>query len=283
MEPVDAITIASRNCFQYYGMGDDLGGVAPGKLADILVFDDLERVRPDKVFVGGRLVVAHGSPVFKATRRPLPGWLTNTVRVGRRLAAKDFEVRARGTAASATVIRMETEIITRKDSDELSVRDGNVLASRDKDVWKVAAMDRTYGTGKRCVGFLKNLGADIGAFGSTQSFHENDLIVIGSDEGEMALVANELLRTRGGLAVSKGGRILAGVEMPVAGLASMGRAEDVAAKIKEFDERIVEAGCGFAQPHLIPLFLPFLALPEVRILYSGLVDVKGRKYLDVIT
>ncbi len=283
MELIDAITIASRNCFQYYGMGDDLGGIAPGKLADILVFDDLAKARPDKVFVGGRLVVAHGSPVFSGPRPALPGWVTNTVRVGRRLAPGDFVVRGKGEAANATVIRMDTEIITRRDSEQLRVVDGNVIASRDKDVWKVAAIDRTYGSGKRCVGFLKNLGADIGAFASTQSFHENDLIVIGSDEREMALVANELLRTRGGMAASRGGKILARVAMPFAGLASRDSAEDVASGIREFDDRIVEAGCRFGQPHLIPLFLPFLALPEVRILYSGIVDVKNRKYLDVIT
>lgn len=282
MEPIDAITIASRNSFQYYGMGDDLGGIAPGKLADILVFDDLEKMRPDKVFVGGRLVVAHSSPVFRATRPAPPGWITNTVRVGRKLSERDFGVRGSGSLANATVIRLDTEIITKKDSEELKVRDGNVLASMEKDVWKVAAMDRTYGTGKRCVGFLKNLGAGIGAFGSTQSFHENDLIVIGSDEREMALVANELSRTRGGMAVSKGGKILAQVEMPFAGLASRAPAEDVAKGIKEFDETIVDAGCRFGQPHLIPLFLPFLALPEIRILYSGVVDVKSRKYLRVI-
>ncbi|HJU13886.1 MAG TPA: adenine deaminase C-terminal domain-containing protein [Candidatus Nitrosotalea sp.] len=282
MDPVDAVTVASRNCFEYYGMGDDLGGVAPGKLADILVFEDLEK-RPDKVFVGGRLLVAHGNLVFQGSRAAFPKWITNTVRTGGKFSEKDFGVRGKGETARATVIRLDTEIITRKDSEELSVRDGNVQASRDKDVWKVAAMDRTYGTRRRCVGFLRNLGADIGAFGSTQSFHENDMIVIGSSEKEMSLVANELARIRGGMAVSKDGKIVARLKMPFAGLASKDSVEDAAAAFQGLDQSIVDAGCKFPQPHLIPLFLPFLALPEVRILYSGVVDVKARTYLKVVT
>ncbi|MDE1828857.1 MAG: adenosine deaminase, partial [Thaumarchaeota archaeon] len=188
-----------------------------------------------------------------------------------------------GSSAQTTIIRLDTEIITKKDQDELYVKDGNVVSSQDKDVWKVAAIDRTYGTGKQCVGFLKNFGAGIGAFGSTQSFHENDLIVIGSNEKEMALVANDLVKTQGGMAVSKDGKIISKFEMPVAGLVSKLSLGDAVTKYNEIDEKIVETGCKFRQPHLIPLFLPFLALPEVRILYSGVVDVKNRTFLKILS
>ena len=75
-------------------------------------------------------------------------------------------------------------------------------------MWKVAAIDRTYGTGRYTVGFLKNFGADIGAFGCTQSFHENDMIIIGSNEEDMALVANRLAWMQGGMLVAKDGKIL---------------------------------------------------------------------------
>lgn len=281
MDQVDAVTVASRNCFEYYGMGDDLGGIAPGKLADLLVFEDLGK-RPDKVFVGGRLLVAHGSLVFGGSRSAFPKWMASTVRTGEKFSENDFVVKGRGESVTATVIKLDTEIITRKDSEELAVRDGNVQASRDKDVWKVAAIDRTYGTRRRCVGFLRNLGAEIGAFGSTQSFHENDMVVIGSSEKEMALVANELARVGGGMAVSKGGSILASLEMLFAGLASKAPVEDAAKAFEKVDQSIVDAGCKFLQPHLVPLFLPFLALPAVRILYSGVVDVKNRTYLKVV-
>ena len=282
MDVIDAITIASRNCFEYYNMGNDLGGIAPGKLADILVFDGLDKIKPDRVFVGGRLLVAHGDLVFKAPRSTVPRWMTRTVKIGRKFTEKDFLVKSKGRSALATVIRMDTEIITKKDQEELGVRDGNVTTSQEKDVWKVAAIDRTYGTGRKCVAFLKNFGSAIGAFGSTQSFHENDLIVVGANEKDMALVANDLARTQGGMAVAADGKIISRLEMPIAGIVSKMPLGEAAARFNEIDERIVDKGCRFRQPHLIPLFLPFLALPEVRILYSGVVDVKNRSYLRIL-
>ncbi len=282
MEPIDAITIASKNCFEYYKMSKDLGGIAPGKLADIVVFDSLDKIKPDKVFVGGKLVVAHGQLVFKQVKPVIPKWITKTVKARKKFTEQDFIVPSKNTSVQAVTIRLDTEIITKKDQDELQVKDGNVSTSTEKDIWKVAAIDRTYGSAKRCIGFLKNFGSTIGAFGSTQSFHENDMIVIGSNEKDMALVANNLTEFQGGMVVVKNGEILCKFEMPVAGLISKLEIDEAVKNYGAIDSKIVETGCKFKQPHLIPLFLPFLALPEIRILFSGIVDVKNRTFLDIL-
>jgi adenine deaminase len=282
MDPIDAITIASRNSFEYYGMGKDLGAIAPGKLADILVFDDLEKIKPNKVFVGGKLVVAHNSLVVNTPKTVIPPWMKKTVKTGVKFEEKDFVVRSKGNTAQALVIRLDTEIITKVDQEELQVKDGNVMASHDKDVWKVAAIDRTYGTGKKTVAFLRNFGADIGAFGCTQSFHENDMIVIGSNEKDMAFVANSLTKMQGGMLVSKNHNVLSKFSLPLAGLISSLSFERTLDEYSSIDSKLVETGCKFKNPHLIPLFLPFLALPEIRILYTGVVDVKNRRYLKIL-
>jgi len=208
--------------------------------------------------------------------------MTETVKVRRKFTEKNFVVKSKGNSAQALVIRLDTEIITRKDHEELCVKDGNVITSQEKDVWKVAAIDRTYGTGQQCIGFLKNFGGEIGAFGCTQSFHENDMIVIGSNEKDMAFVANDLVKTQGGMVAANDEKIICKFEMPIAGLFSKLPLEEAVTKYNEVDEKLVEAGCRFKQPHLIPLFLPFLALPEIRILYSGIVDVKNRTYLKIL-
>jgi adenine deaminase len=282
MDVIDTITIASKNCFEYYRMSKDFGGIAPGKVADILVFDDLTRIKPGKVFVGGKLVVAHGELVVRHSKPTIPTWITRTVKIRKKYNEKDFVVQSKGNSVQTLVIRLDTEIITKKDQDELQVREGNVTASTEKDIWKVAAIDRTCGTGKHCVGFLKNFGPHIGAFGSTQSFHENDMIVIGSNEKDMAFVANKLTESQGGMIAVKDGNILCKFEMPVAGLISKLPAEEAAKEYADIDSKIVEAGCKFKQPHLIPICMPFLALPEVRILCNGVVDVKNRTYLKIL-
>jgi len=174
---------------------------------------------------------------------------------------------------------MQTEIITKKEETELKTKDGNVLASEDKDVWKVAAFDRTYGSKKHAIGFLKNFGSQIGAFASTWSFHENDLIVIGSNDKDMTIAANNLVKSQGGMTVVKNGNTLSSLPLQMAGIISTDSFEKVHQNFADLNSTIIESGCKFKKPHLIPLFLPFLALPAIRILYSGIVDVKNRSFI----
>ena len=279
LKPVDAVTMASKNCFDYYHMGKDLGGIAPGKLADILVFDDLKLVKPSKVFVGGKLVVSNGNIVSTIKTKSIPSWIKNTVKISK-LSPNDFVIKSKKKTTRVNTIFMQTEIITKLGESELVVNNENVLSSYDRDVWKVAAFDRVNGTKRRSIGFLENFGADIGAFASTWSFHENDLIVIGSNENDMALASNILIKNQGGIVVVKSGKILASLPLQYAGILSTGSFETVSSNFKKINDVIVDSGCKFFRPHLILLFLPFLALPSIRILSSGIVDVKTRSYVN---
>ena len=119
------------------------------------------------------------------------------------------------TEVLANTIFMQTEIITKIGSAELTSKDGHVSASLDSDIWKVAAFDRTHGTNRHSIGFLENFGADIGAFASTWSFHENDMIVIGSNDSDMAIASNHLIKNQGGLVVVKSGKIIASLPLQI--------------------------------------------------------------------
>ena len=156
------------------------------------------------------------------------------------------------------------------------------IRDSDKDVWKVAAFDRTFGSTKHTVGFLQNFGPSIGAFASTWSFHENNMIVIGSNEKDMAIAANSLLRTQGGMVVVYKGKILSSMPLQMAGIMSTDSFEKTSKNFSDINNMLLDSGCKFKKPHLIPLFLPFLALPEIRILYQGIIDVKSRSFLKTI-
>ena len=282
LNQIDAISMASKNCFDYYNMGKDLGGIAPGKLADILIFDDLTKMKPRKIFVGGNLVVSNGTIVSKIKTHKVPKWMTKTVKT-RKFLDGDFAVKALDDIATVNVINLKTEIITEKIKQDLPVMDGNVVPSIDKDVWKVAAFDRTFGTSKHTIGFLKNFEAKIGAFASTWNFHENNMLVIGSNEKDMAKAANNLAKTQGGIVVVSEGKILASMPLQMAGIISTNSFETVSENFENLNTVLADAGCRFKKPHLIPLFLPFLALPDIRILSTGLNDVKNRSFLSVVT
>ena len=281
LDPISAITMASKNCFDYYNMGMDLGGIAPGKLADILVFDHLTTIKPTKVFVGGKLVVSDGKIICKIKSKIIPKWIKQTVKL-KKFSENIFNVKSKSSSVSANLINMQTEIITKKDESELFTKDGNVLASQDKDIWKVAAFDRTFGSKNHAIGFLKNFGAQVGAFASTWSFHENDMIVIGSNEKDMAFAANNLIKTQGGMIVVNDRKILASLPLQMAGIISTDSFEKVSQNFVDLNSTLVESGCKFKKPHLIPLFLPFLALPSIRILFKGIVDVKNRSLIPAI-
>jgi len=281
LKPIDAITMASKNSFDYYNMGKDLGGIAPGKLADILIFNDLKSFKPNQVLVGGKLVVSDGKIVTPIKKKPIPEWIKKTVKL-KKFTENDFLVKSKKKDILANTIFMETEIITKIGSANLKSIDGHVSASLDSDVWKVAAFDRTHGTSRHTIGFLENFGADIGAFASTWSFHENDMIVIGSNDSDMAIASNHIIKNQGGLVVVKSGKILASLPLQFAGIVSTESFEKVMSNFEKINNSIVDSGCKFSRPHLIPLFLPFLALPSVRILSGGIVDVKKRSYISPI-
>ena len=281
MNPIDAISMASKNCFDYYKMGNEIGGIGPGKIADMLILDDYKKIKINKVILGGKIVVSNGKILERISSPKVPNWITKTVKLPK-LTSKYFEISSKNNTESVNLISMKTEIVTKKSNIDLNVKNTNIVASYDKDVWKVAALDRTFGSKTKTVGFLENFGADIGAFASTWSFHENDMIVIGSDEKNMADAANKLTKSQGGIIVVKNGKTLASLPFQMGGIISTDPIDKVTKNFTKINDVLLDAGCKFKKPHLMPLFLPFLALPDIRILYSGIVDVKSRQYLPTI-
>ena len=281
MNPIDAISIASKNCFDYYKMGNEFGGIGPGKIADILILDDYKKIKINKVILGGKIVVSNGKILEKIHTPKVPIWMQKTVKLPK-LTSKNFYITSKNNTETVNVISMKTEIVTKKTTSDLNVKDLNIVSSYDKDIWKVAAMDRTFGSKITTIGFLENFGANIGAFASTWSFHENDMIVIGSNERDMADATNKLVKSQGGIIVVKDGKTLAFLPFQMGGIISTDPIDKVTKNFTKINDVLLDAGCKFKKPHLIPLFLPFLALPDIRILYNGIVDVKTRQFIPTI-
>ena len=152
---------------------------------------------------------------------------------------------------------MQNEIITKLGTSELNSKDGHVSASFDSDIWKIAAFDRIHGTNQHSIGFLENFGADIGAFASTWSFHENDLIVLGSNDSDMAIASNHLIKNQGGLVVVNSGKIIASLPLQFGGIVSTDSFETVSSNFEKINNSIVDLGCKFRKPHLIPFHCLF--------------------------
>ena len=177
LKPVDAICIASKNNFDYYNMGKDLGGIAPGKLADILIFDDLKSFKPQTSLCWWQTCNGSNGKFITVSIKKKPNispWIKKTVNL-KKFSPKDFIIKSKKPEVEANTIFMQTEIITKIGFKTCNLEMAKSWHLMDLDVWKVAAFDRTHGSKKRSIGFLENFGADIGAFASTWSFHENDI------------------------------------------------------------------------------------------------------------
>lgn len=282
MNPVTAYTIASRNAFDYYSMSRDIGGIAPGKLADIIVLDELQSVRVCDVYVGGIRVVKNGRLVSRIKRPSLPAWISKTVRVGRAFNENDFAVSA-STQSVVNTITMKTPIITGMGSVTLEPENGTLYADSNAGILKAANFERANSTHKGTVAFIEGLGRLEGALATTWSFHEDELVVIGSNERDMAAAANIAASKGGGMAFVQNSKCVADIRLDFAGiLSSSMRFDKVAKSLRGLDSRVHDAGCKFTNAHLVPLFLPFLALPSVRLLHNGLVEIKSGKQIPII-
>lgn len=289
IHPAKAAQIASLNTATYYGLDEDLGGIAPGKIADIVVFRNLEDFAVAKVFVNGVLAVDDGRVVVGVKPFRYPPWAKNTIKVRkRRLVATDFQVKVpkgrmldNNNKVRVIVANLHTAIITKQDVAELAVINNNVRASKEDDVWKVAVIDRHHRSGNIGLGFMKGFRTDIDAFGCTINVDENQLVVIGVDEEQMAIAANTIIDMKGGAAAVKEGKIVTKYQMDVAGIMSSKSYEEASKEYKEMNATLKKYGCPFDKPLQVLLFVTFVALPEIRFTDKGMVSVKKREYASI--
>ena len=271
IDPVQAIAMASRNVFSYYDMDDTLGGIAVGRLADMLILNDIETFDIYKTIVNGQ----------ESTKRnhdtKIPRWLRDTVTI-QDISENDLAIYAKGDEIQVNTILLQTEIITKLGRATLPVQNGKICTT--DTTWKVAAIKRD-GT-KKTLGFIEGFGTKKGAVATSATFHDNDIIAIGNNDTDMAAAINVIKKSSGGMASVIDGNVQAHMPLPIAGIISDMDLESVSEQFTSIRESFKDMGCTYREPHLIPLFLPFLALPNIRIQSNGLINVKENIIIDVM-
>jgi adenine deaminase len=277
LAPVTAIQMATLNTAQHFAMEREIGSVAPGRRADFLLVPDLPAMKADQVFAAGKCLAADGRMVVDIAPYAYPESARNTVNVGRRLGADDFDIPAPEGAASVRVRVIgviENQAPTRALEADLAVENGLVAMDRPNDVCQVALVERHRGTGKLVNGFVSGFGYDSDcAVASTVAHDSHHMIVVGTSKADMALAANRLDEVGGGVVVFAGGEEQALVEMPIAGLMSDQRADVVAAKADRMVQAMADCGCGLNNAYMQHSLLALVVIPEIRISDHGIIDV----------
>ena len=263
VEPEDALVMATLNPAVYHGLAQ-LGAIAPGYQADIVFLDDLESFVPVRVLKRGR-------PLGEIEPLEVPEWAKRTVHVAG-VGAGDFAIPFAGGEARVIGL-VPGQIITESLVERLSVSDGLAVADPERDLAKIAVVERHLETGRIGLGFVRGFGLREGAFGSTVAHDAHNVIVVGVDDEAMARTVGRLRELGGGIVVVDGTGVRAELPLPVAGLLSDRPAAEVLEASRAVTEAARSLGVVFPHPFQMLAFLALSVIPSLKITDRGLVDV----------
>jgi adenine deaminase len=270
LKPVLAIQMATINTAEYFGLRS-LGAIAPGYRADMVVVEDLDSFLVSQVFREGRRVAQDGEMVaMGAESRPVP--LRGTVNVAW-IELEHFHIPAQGTKARVIELT-RNQLVTREGVHEIRTVDGSAVADVERDLLKLAVIERHLASGNTGLGFVKGFGLKHGALASSVAHDSHNIIVVGTNDADMMTAAVQIVKMQGGLVVAADERILATVPLPIAGLMSEKSAQEVSAEMESAHRAARDLGCKLPTPFMAMSFLALPVIPRLKLTDKGLVDVK---------
>ncbi len=270
LAPMDAIKMATLNPARYLKVDSEVGSLAPGRIADILLLEDIEHPTPLKVIEKGRVVsedgnLLVGSAPFPDVRNRYNPYTFDNITKG------DFAIPARGTGPTP-VIDMVDKTVTRRLDRTLPTDGAFLLPRKEEDIRKAlyTRRDRLH-WGK---GFVRGLGADIGGIATTVAHETHGLLVLGFDDDDMVLAGNTLLHMGGGIVLVDKGTVLHALALPVGATMSSLKIRDLARELTAAKDAIRGKGSTLDDPFLTISYLTLTSIIELRLTVSGLYDVK---------
>lgn len=283
--PLTAIQMATINTAEHFGVSRDVGMIAPGRYADMLLVPDLEAFQAQVVLARGRVVAREGELLIDLPAFPYPQAVKDSVHLGHPLSEADFKLPSPvdGPVQGHVIGVIENQAPTRHLVLTLQAAGGELKADLEADIAKVALVERHHATGEVQVGLVQGFGFNVPCAVATTVAHDSHhMIVVGTNESDMAAAANELARVGGGQVVVRDGAVQALVELPIAGLMSNARAEIVAEKAQRLLKAFRECGCTLNNANMQLSLLALVVIPELRISDKGLVDVERFEVIPVV-
>lgn len=277
ISPVAAVQMVTLNPAEYFGLGRR-GAVAAGWQADLVVLEDLSRFKVLWVLKAGQPVVRNGQLLVKLPARK-DKTVFDTVRTGA-LRIKDFAIKAEGEACR--VIRVvPDQIVTEQRLVQPKIVRGYVEPDPERDILKLAVIERHKKTGRIGLGLVSGFGLKHGALGTTVAHDSHNVIIVGTNDQDMLVCARELKKIGGGYVAAAKGKVSAKLALPIAGLMAEERAEQVAAQLAVLLEKARVWGCRLENPFITLSFLALPVIPELKLTDYGLVDVTQFKVVSL--
>lgn len=278
---VTAVQMATLHAAQCFGLAYK-GAIAPGYTADILVLNDLDTVDVCDVYTSGKKIVEN-KKVLEINAPAVSEELTASVLDSLHIDAlkpSDFYIQPKESRCRV-IKTVKNQVLTDEWITDIDFCKANGVDT-ERDILKLAVIERHKNTGHRGIGFISGIGLKEGAIASTVSHDSHNLIVIGANDEDMALAANHLIEIGGGYVAVKNGKVLADMPLPIAGLMSFESAE----KSAEINEKLRKTVYTLGVPtDIAPLmtmsFVSLSVIPSIKMTTEGLVDVNSQKLLSL--
>jgi len=280
IDPLVAVQMVTRNVADYYGLRD-LGGVAPGKLADLVLVEDLRDFECLQVWVGGRLAVDRGRPLLSSDPFVYPPEARRSFSLSR-IDPGILALPAPHPETTVRVVKAVGPTITRESTVRLVSQKGFLEADPGQDVLKMAVFQRLEALPRPALGFAQGIGLKKGAVATSLGWDANNLLVIGVSDREMALAVNRLLDLAGGWVVVAGEQVLAEMPLPIMGLISEEPLPALQRQIEAVEQAFRTLGSDLERPFLTLQTFCFTGLPFIRLTDKGLADIRTKKFLDLV-
>ncbi len=277
LDPVTAIQIATLNASEYFNL-HDRGAIAPGRRADLVVFDNLQEFNIEQVYRGGQLVARHGRvlPQEAAPRHPA---LRNSMNVN--WSKVDLRLPANGHHRVRVIATVPDQIVTHQSVDTAKIENGMAVSDPSRDLLKIAVIERHQGTGNVGLGFVRGFKLKRGAIGSSVAHDSHNIIVAGTNDDDLMTAARAIAAMQGGLVAVADGQVLARVPLPIADLMSDQPIERVRDQMDSLVNAARELGTDMHAPFMALAFLALPVIPSLKLTDKGLVDVDKFDFVPV--
>ncbi|MFO7883231.1 MAG: adenine deaminase C-terminal domain-containing protein, partial [Desulfobacteraceae bacterium] len=291
-DPKDAIRMASLNVAENFGLSDHIGGIAPGRYADMVLIPDIRTIKPGCVISSGRIISENGSLCVGPRKHHWKASSRNSVCLPRPVRPTDFTIstahwkiphgKQNGKMVNVRVIELITGLVTKACITSMGVEEDYLLKPDiSRDIIKISAIDRNLSPGEQFTGFIKGFGLKTGAFAATGAWDTSDIIVVGAENEDMAFAVNRIHDLQGGIVVCRDQQITAELPLPLFGVISDLSLKDLAAREEKIIAAVKALGSELLDPLLTLTTLTGAAIPYIRICEQGLVDLKTGRPLSL--
>lgn len=274
LDPMEAVKMVTINPATHYNLNN--GFIGPVRSADMVVVDDLEKLNVKKVIINGEVVAQNGNSFFPV--KPLK--LGTTFKLTPK-TPEDFEIPSEDVTKKVRVIKVnEGQLITGETEAELMVAHGKIMSDLNNNILKISVVER-YGHNRIFNGFVHGFGLKEGAIASSVAHDSHNIVVVGTNTQDMADSVNRLVENGGGLLALSNGNF-SSLKLPIAGLMSDERAEDVSVQLTSLLEKVKVMGCTLQSPFMTLSFMALLVIPQLKISDLGLFDGEKFQFVDLV-